>query len=167
MTTTPDPPRYDGAGDPRGDYDDFLGDPAADARARLTLPATLLLGGTALTLLPCFVALSWGVAMLAWGASQLLFGSDPLEASRAEERMDAALPAAVGGLIGSAYLGTIAVGARRMRQFRRFRLARTAAILGMISVVPLQLASVFVLPFAVWCFVVMRDPLVKSQFRSS
>ena len=163
MTTNIDPPRRDGAGDSLGDYDDIHGDPAADARRRLALPALLLMIGAAVTMLPFLALAVWGV----WMLFRLLLAADPPNAGRAQQAEEVG-PIFTGlGVVGTAYLAVVLAGAVRMKQFRRYRFARAAAILGIISVVFLQAASVFVLPCAIWALVVLRDPAVKSQFRPS
>lgn len=149
-------PRRDGSGDDAGNFDDDFEDEATHARRRLETPAMLLIIATTITIVPCFLFLAFGLYLF-------IDGLPPAEPTK---EFELGVIVTGVGLFAVMYLMAILRGAILMRQFRNYGMARVAVILGVVSVVFLQVASVFILPSAIWAWVVLRDPLVKKQFRS-
>jgi len=157
-----DPPRRDGGGDAMGDFDDLNRDPAADARARLKAPAVCLQISATVTMLPCLFLAAFGLIEL----GRLALGINGSDSGRNADAAEIGPLLAGVGLIPSGFLAVIIFGAVRMIQMRRYGFAHTAAVLGIVSVVFLQVMAVFVLTASIWALVVLRDPAVKKQFRS-
>lgn len=152
----PEEPRRDGSGDEAGNFDDEFLDAAASARRRLDTPALLLIIATSITIVPCFVVFALALLWSILG----MFLSDYCQ------DIDLAALWTLLGLLAVLYLLVILRGAVLMRRFQNYGQVRTAALLGMFSITFLNVASVFVLPCAIWAWVVLKDPLVKKQFRS-
>ncbi len=150
------------APDVREDYDDFRGDPAAVARARVRLPATLLAVGAGVNIFVCQLLLVWGISLL---AASLLGVDTPLPHSGDDDEGVGYTLLCVAA-IGISSMSVIALGAGRMRHLQSYRWSLATAILGVCSVVLVYL-SVFVAPFAIWALVVLLSPAVRDEFRRS
>jgi hypothetical protein len=158
MTTSQDPeePRRDGSGDESGNFDEDFLDADSAARKRLDTPALLLIIATSITIIPCFLVFALALLWSILGMFLSEFCQD----------IDLAALWTLLGLLAVLYLLVILRGAIRMRQFQNYGQVRAAVLLGMFSITFLNVASVFVLPCAIWAWVVLKDPLVKKQFRS-
>ncbi len=159
MTTDTDPPRRDGAGDALGDYDDFLGDPAALVRSRVRRAATLLRCGAAGGMLLYTVVTLEGLAFL-WVSF-----TDPALAQTEMRPVGFGFTGA--GLVGLAFFAVMRKGVRHLRDMDHLRWAKAAAVMGVCSVLVLSLFGLLIVPAAVWTLILLRDPAVKSQFRST
>ena len=167
----PEEPRRDGSGDESGNFDDeFLGADAS-ARRRLNTPAVLLMIASAITAIFCFVAfVRIGFELLFWMTANQGHHAPrhPGNAQPSQNWDDGNVIEllTLSAFVGIVYSVVIFRGAKRMRQFENHREARNTVLLGMFSIIFLHVASVFVLPCAIWAWVVLKDPLVKKQFRS-
>lgn len=151
----PRPRRRDRGDDDAGDYDDFYGDTTADARARVAVPAMILIIASLLALVGC-LAVVVGIICL------LYFAPPPGPNGPPVELLVGIY--AGGGLLGVVYFAVQLVGAVRMKQLRSYPFAMTAAIMATSTLVCLGILSVFVMPFGIWALVVLCNADVKREF---
>jgi len=162
MTTSQEPeePRRDGSGDESGNFDDEFLDAAANARRRLLFAGKLLVAAVAITLIPCLAVLFYLLSAMISVLEKLSQANSNLSSGEEVFAIVAGLSFLAILLLAAILRGTIA-----MLQFRNYGQARAAVILGVVSVVLLQPASVFVLPCSIWVWIVLNDPLVKQEFK--
>ena len=144
-----DPPRRDGSGDAAGDFDDDFLDADVSARRRLATPALLLIVATTITGAPVVALFLLAVVYyLLTGHAETVAGYVTV------------------GFLLTVYFSVLLRGSLQMRRFGSLSQALAAVRWGVASVVILPGIGVLILACAVWAWVVLRDPLVKKQFRS-
>lgn len=142
-------PRRDGSGDVVGDFDDDFLDADASARRRLATPALLLMIATTITGAPVVALFLLAVVYdLLTGHAETVAGYVTV------------------GFLLTVYFSVLLRGALQMRRFGSLGQAIAAVRWGVASVVILPGIGVLILPCAIWAWVVLKDPLVKKQFRS-
>ncbi|MGO8744911.1 MAG: hypothetical protein ACLQNE_02870 [Thermoguttaceae bacterium] len=127
----------------------------ADPSPMVRLPALSLIGLAAISML----------AIAANGFTLVIDNMRFLEAYGTREGLSKVLPIDIGFTVVLAAHLVILFGAFQMCRIRRYRLAKTAAI---ISLVPLCSPLVILgMPFGIWALVVLSRPNVKSAFREN
>jgi len=128
------------------------------AKSQINAPAICLAIGSGLSML--WYLFASAVVVFAGGLSLLQSSSS-----------GDVVPGVIGGAIGAAmYLfwavcaGVVLVGALRMRKLRGYNFAMVSSILAIVPCTT-YVCCMFMMPFGIWCLVVLMKPEVKAAFR--